>query len=355
LGFTAPAALKNYSIRTIFHNVVLLIARKVHELRKITRILFWSFVTWLVVRTFLFQSYRIPSSSMHGTLYEGDYILVNKMAYGARLPITPLSFGGHHLDWLHLPYLRLFGYSKVKRNDVIVFNYPVYEEGAIDIQEEYIKRCVALPGDTVSIINGVVFVNGYKEKEPRTIYHHYLVESKTAIDPAVLTRLNIPEGTRLDSGQYSFFMSINQADSLEYQKNILAVRPDVMMKNSYHPSIFPNYPVVQWNLDFFGPLWVPGSGDSILLDQINLSLYQRLIEKHEGVTLTLKGDSVFINDFYSTHYTFKQNYYFVLGDNRYNSKDSRYWGFVPESHIIGKASMVLFSGQKSGRNLLNIE
>jgi signal peptidase I len=321
----------------------------------VLRLLFWSFVIWLIVRTFLFQTYKIPSSSMHGTLYEGDYILVNKMAYGARLPMTPLSFGEKHLDWLQLPYFRLFGYSEIKRADVVVFNLPVYQEGPIDVQAEYIKRCIALPGDTISIAHGVVFVNGYKEKESANIYHNYTVESKTEIDPSVLSRLNIREGAASGNNQYSFFMSVKQADSLEYQKNVLAVKPNIMAKSSYHPSFYPNYSTVQWNLDFFGPLWVPKAGDSILLNQTHLYLYQRLIEQHEKTILTLKGDSVFINDAYTKYYVFQQNYYFVLGDNRYNSKDSRYWGFVPESHIIGKASMILFSDQKNGRSFLSIK
>jgi signal peptidase I len=323
--------------------------------RNIFRILFWAFIVWLVVRTFLFQTYRIPSGSMHGTLYEGDHVLVNKLVYGPRIPITPLAFKDNYVDWIQIPYFRLFGYGDVERNDVIVFNYPIYISGPIDVQEEYIKRCIAIPGDSIQIMNGEVFVNSEMIKESAHIYKSYLVTMNSVVDSAVLKRLDIFEIAALQiPNQYSIFMDLAQADSLSKEKNVVSIKLNPFAKDFYHPATYPNYPSIKWNIDFFGPLWVPREGDSILLNATKLSLYQRIIEKHEETILTLKGDSVFINNKHTLYYTFKQNYYFVMGDNRYNSKDSRDWGFVPESHLIGKATRVLYSDLRSGRRFLNI-
>ncbi len=328
--------------------------------RYILRIVFWAFMVWLVVRTFIFQTYRIPSGSMHGTLYEGDLVLVNKLVYGPRLPITPLSFKTgneeRYVDWIQIPYFRLFGYSEVERNDVIVFNYPIYLSGPIDVQEEYIKRCVAIPGDSIQIINSEVYVNSEKIKEPGLIYKNYLVSMNSAIDSVVLKRLDIFELTSMQiPNQYSVFMDAAQADALSKEKNVVSVKLNPVAKDFYHPATYPNYPSIKWNIDFFGPLWVPREGDSVLLNATNLSLYQRLIEKYEKTVLILKGDSVFVNKQHALYYTFKQNYYFAMGDNRYNSKDSRDWGFVPESHLIGKATTVLYSNLRLSRRFLTIE
>jgi signal peptidase I len=297
---------------------------------------------------------------MHGCLFEGDFILVNKIVYGPRLPITPLTFkvGGkeNYLDWIQLPYIRFFGYGNIKRNDVLVFNYPLSQDVPIDIGEEYIKRCIALPGDSLQIINGQVYINRKKAKEPAHLYYRYTITVKEAIDSSVLKRLNISGRMPSEDGkQYTFFMSRAQADSLAKQKSITSCSINFFAKDYYRPSVYPNYPSIPWNHDFFGPLWTPRAGDSILLNATSIYLYQRLIEKHEKISFTFRNDSAFIDKKYVQFYTFKQNYYFVMGDNRYDSKDSRDWGFVPESHIIGKATYVLYSNLKKGRNFLDIE
>ncbi len=327
-------------------------------IRKIVKILFWSFIVWLFVRTFLFQTFLIPSASMHGTLFEGDYIVINKLAYGARLPITPLSFniGGNtkYLDWIQLPYWRLFGYDGIDRNDVIAFNYSLTDEMPVDIQEEYIKRCMALPGDTLQIENGKVYINGQMD-EPANIYKNYNVISDKIIDSTLLMRLNILENKGRQDKTYNLCMSAAEADSLYKLSYIKSITIQPYAKSYYNPNVFPNYPAgYQWNPDFFGPLYVPKKGDSITITKINLPLYQKILERFEGAMIAFKKDSVFINNS-SLYYTFKQNYYFVMGDNRYNSIDSRHWGFIPESHIIGKASFVIHSSVKSNRNFLLVK
>lgn len=296
---------------------------------------------------------------MYGTLYEGDYVVINKLAYGARLPITPLSIsvGGNKkfIDWIQLPYIRVFGFSQIKRNDVVAFNYSLTDELPVDMREEYIKRCVALPGDSLKIINGKVYVNSILD-EPAFIYKNYNVQSDKAIDSSVLERLNILQNTATtDQKNYTILMSAAKADSLYKLPYIRSINLQPIAKDYYHPSVFPNYAEIRWNFDFFGPLYIPREGDSILLDKNNIAIYQRIIERFEENKFSFKNDMVYINDKICKYYKFSQNYYFVMGDNRYNSIDSRNWGFIPEGHIIGRADLVLYSSQISGRNFSSIK
>ena len=239
---------------------------------------------------------------MRTTLLEGDYIVVNKLAYGARIPFTPLSLpfasSNAFLDFIQLPYLRLPGYTHVSRNDVIVFNLPSEKDVPIDERILYVKRCIALPGDSLKIEKGIVFING----QP----------------------LPIPDGVH---------------DSI------------ISSKTFYNPNFFPNDPFIKWNLDYFGPLYIPRKGDSIKLNLRTLSIYRQIIEKYEGNKTRSMNDTIYIDNKKESFYTFKMNYYFALGDNRNNSIDSRIWGFLPETHIIGKASFILYtSGKNSGRH-----
>ncbi len=265
------------------------------QAQKILRLLFWAFLTWLLLRLFFFQGVHIPSASMQPSLIEGDYVLLNKLAFGARIPITPLSLPGtnsSYLDWIQLPYWRLPALSKVKRNDVLIFNLPQEFDLPIDQRNQYVKRCVALPGDSFKLNAGVIYINNVKQ--------------------------------------------IDKIENIKPEQDSL----------NYNPSYFPNSGQVKWNLDYFGPLYIPKKGDSILLDNRNLILYKTCIQEHEGNLVTTKNDSVYVNNKLSKYYVFKMDYYFTLGDNRYNSIDSRYWGLLPESHLIGKASYVVLSKQK---------
>lgn len=261
-------------------------------LDKIARIIFWSFIVWLFSHIFIFQTSLVPTASMRETLLEGDYVFVNKLAYGARFPITPLSlpFGNTYIDWIQLPYFRMMGYSLVKRNDVVVFNATMEQDVPIDKRKTYVKRCVAIAGDSLCLKKGAIFINNKKIEKISTVKN----ETTYPIDSSV-----------------------------------------------YSPAVFPHSSQIRWNADNFGPIFIPQKGEKIALNKNNLLIYKDAIEKQENNKVVVKNDSVFINNLYRTTYVFKMNYYFVMGDNRYNSIDSRFWGFVPENHIIGKISFII--------------
>jgi signal peptidase I len=260
----------------------------------VLKVLFLAFIAWLVVHLFFFQVLYVDSASMQNDLFKGDYIVVNKLAYGARLPITPLSLpfsnSTSYLSWIHLPYLRIPGYTHISRNDVMVFNLPTEDKVPVDERELYIKRCIALPGDTLKIDSAGIFINNKLQDEVPSL-------SKINVSP----------------------------------------------KNAYNPNFFPNSYHFKWNLDYFGPIVIPEKGESVKLSIENIDLYRKIIQTYENNKLEIKGTDIYINGIKSDKYVFTMNYYFVLGDNRHNSIDSRYWGFVPEDHIIGKASLLIYS------------
>lgn len=298
---------------------------------------------------------------MEKTLFTGDYILVNKLSYGPRIPMTLFSMPLAHqrmpftentnsyLEWLQLPYMRLLGTPDVKHNDILMFNYPMEEEHPIDQRIYYIKRCVGIPGDMLEIRKGQVYISGHYNDVPEKLQFSYkVVTDQDTVDSEALTRIGVTEGSKLrNTGEFWFALSAQNVDSIKRIMNVLKVEPIIEKKGTYSDYMFPEDERFLWNVDFFGPVYVPKAGDSVEMAIETLPLYKRIIDIYENNDVHVSGDSVFINNKYATHYTFKMNYYFMMGDNRHNSADSRFWGFLPESHIVGKAAVVLLSINKT--------
>lgn len=314
--------------------------------------IFWAFIAWLFIRSFMFEAFSIPSASMRSTLLEGDYVVVNKLSYGARIPITPLSVPMTHqrayLDWIQLPYMRIPGFSDIKHNDVVVFNYPMETEFPVDHRTHYIKRCIGLPGDTLELDSAQVYINGKVAENPAGMQYVYSVITDTVgIDSNFVAAMGMEWAPYTPMhGHYYLFMAPAVADSLKTLPHISSVVLNVMQEDAYDPNIFPYDPNLKWNMDNYGPLVIPKEGDSVKITPANISLYKRIITVYEENKITMRNDSVFINDTFKPWYTFQMNYYFMMGDNRHHSEDSRFWGFVPEDHIVGRASFILFSSNE---------
>lgn len=375
--------------------------------------LLFAVVVVVPLKTYFFGMYVIPSSSMEQTLLVGDYIFVDKVHYGPKMPNTPISFPfvqntlpftkttPSYTNWIEWPYKRLAGRDIVRNDDVVVFNFPegdtvalgtitvpdeygrsmatdvsntsyyellrslgrerVYDElkvlyRPVDKRENYIKRCVAVAGDTIQVIDGNVFVNGQAQKVIPGVQYLYLVSVTAPIGNKVFERLGINAeevGYNPEAGRYTMPLT---TEGVELMKSLPEVR-EVVRYVSRMPSesIFPHDPErYPWTEDLFGPLWVPQAGATVPLTLENLPLYERIIRNYEGNTLSVdRADSIiYINGSPAKDYTFKMDYYFMMGDNRHNSADSRFWGFVPVDHIEGKASFVWLS-VTPGKNIFN--
>ena len=321
--------------------------------------LFYALFTVIIVKVVFFWVYLVPSTSMEKTLLPGDLIFVNKMAYGVRLPITPLTIPLSHnrmpfnnqlksfSDFIELPYLRIFQ-SEVKRNDVVVFNYPRETELPVDHRSFYIKRCIGLPGDTLKITNQKVFINNEFLDFPANIEFNYKVNASAALTNDTLLKYGVTEGGRLGKdGFYQLTLSEASKSSLKEQSYISSIQPIKLDPEGHADYIFPFYKNYNWNVDYFGEVIIPKKGETIVLDTINRHLYQRIIAVYEGNEFEIDGADILINNEIATTYTFKMDYYFMMGDNRHNSSDSRFWGFLPENHIVGKATSIVLSVNKS--------
>lgn len=309
-------------------------------INKLFRILFIAFCLWIIVRVFLFQAFTIPTDSMNNTYIDGDKVVVNKLAYGARLPITPLSvhIGNtkKYLDWISIPYIRIKGYSEVMRNDIIVFNLPTEFQLPIDERKESIKRCVAISGDVITIENGDVYINSILVPEPSVLKWYRISSKQNQLDTSCINKFIKHDKINSLSSILELYISKKEQDSILNCNSQIIFQKKHIEKEYYSPAFFPNNAIFKWNFDHFGPFYIPKKGHRIELNATNLGLYKSTIESFENNAISTKGDSIFINNTYSKYYTFKMNYYFVMGDNRYNSIDSRFWGLVPENHIIGK-------------------
>lgn len=351
-----------------------------------------------LIHIFFFQMYVIPSSSMEKSLLVGDYLYVSKVTYGPQMPNTPVAFPFvHHTmpfsqtkksfsEIIQRPYQRLKGLRKIERNDVVVFNFPagdtvLVENQAVtyydvlrdyqsqygekkgreqlekdytivsrpvDKRENYIKRCVALPGDSIRIVEGELFVNGKPQDKVAEKQYCYTIITSEPLTQYTIDELGITELS--GSGNHYFSPLTDQmVERLLKMKSVKSVKRFIATDES-----FPHNPKYNWTADNFGPLWIPQKGATISLTEENLPLYERIIDVYEGNDLELKNGEIYINGEKTSSYTFKMDYFWMMGDNRHNSADSRYWGFVPEDHIVGKASFIWMSLDQRGSFPTNI-
>ena len=373
-----------------------------------------------VVHTYFMQPYIIPTGSLEKTLLVGDFLLVSKFHYGARAPQTVVSFPMVHdtiplvrtrsyLKKPQLPYMRLPGLQQIKRNDIVVFSWPAdtvrqffkKEAGVvkpIDKKSNYVKRCVAIPGDTLSIEDGIININGKDSSMPERAkpifgfkaYNAKGISARRLInagyddltrkflitnisqpildalrpyllmianpDPSnyqVLTGskglpLNIVKQYRIQAKelletQKNLFLTLKEAEELPNVLKLDSLKRNINTTRTYNDAYFPNNVRYNWNEDQFGPIVMPQKGVKVQLNSKNVALYKKIISDYELNDLKVSGDNIKINGATADTYTFKQNYYWMMGDNRHRSEDSRYWGFVPEDHIVGKPVFIWMS------------
>ncbi len=307
-----------------------------------------------IIRWLFLEAFTIPTPSMEKSLLVGDFLFVSKMHYGARTPKTPLQLPLTHqtiwgttipsyVDWIQLPQYRLPGFSRIKKNDVVVFNYPPEFEHPVDLKTNYIKRCIGTPGDTIEVIDTQVFINGQKLDNPPKMQFRYYVITDEFINERVFRKYDISEYTRVQGG----YMVMTTPETSEALKELSFIRDIAIMsmpEEQPNPRIYPDASVFEWNEDFYGPLAVPVKGQYIAVTREALIKYGEVIRYYEGHdSVEIEDEKLIIDGKELNSYTFKQNYYFMMGDNRHNSEDSRFWGFVPEDHVVGKALFIWLS------------
>lgn len=358
--------------------------------------LLFAIIVATLVHTYIIQPFTIPSSSLEKTLLIGDYLFVSKINFGARTPMTAVALPMVHdsipfsgvksylfnddvtkketsiLNKFQLPYFRFPSIETIKRNEIVVFNQPAdtlldmdnfrptrnyYKP--IDKKTNLVKRCVGIPGDSLEIREGDIYINGKTTKLPASAkpqYNFFVNTQGVNMDQNSLVNLyGAREGLKngngdfafTNNGEYLLTLTDKEAATIANNPVVKGVKKYLLPKGE-HGDVFPHVSSLGWNIDNFGPIYIPKKGKTIKLEIKTLPFYKRIIQEYENNSLKVNGHEIVINGKICTSYTFKQDYYWMMGDNRQNSLDARFWGYVPFDHILGKPVFIWFSWDKDG-------
>ena len=341
--------------------------------------LLFAIVVATLVHTYLMQPYTIPTSSLEKSLLVGDFLFVSKFHYGARTPMTPIAAPMVHdtLPLLNIksyskypqvPYFRFFAMQEVNRTDIVVFNWPadtlfnMYKaadkryDKPIDKKTNYVKRCVGIPGDSLSIKDGIVYINGKIMPMPERAkpqYSYTVTTDGSGFDQTYITKeLNITDGVYQSTQNTFYFRALTEESANRLRLNPIVKSVIRNISHEAEAAIFPYN--TNWNLDNLGPIYIPKKGVTVALNSKSLPFYKTIIGEYEKNDLKVTGNEIRINGQIATTYTFKQDYYWMMGDNRHNSLDARYFGYTPEDHIVGKPVFIWMSLDPNGKGLNKI-